>query len=71
MSKRDFISYIPKNYTLDNSKRCIRCEEPGVIVWRGKVRVICPECFLRVLNGLMAEYDEKDWAGMYEDDGAP
>lgn len=55
--------YMPKHYTLDKSRDCQRCEEPGVIVWRGKVRKLCPRCFLLALESLFEE------VGGGDDDG--
>jgi hypothetical protein len=53
--------YMPRNYTLDKTKDCLRCEQPGVIVWNGKVRKLCPRCFLQAMEQLFAEYDPGDW----------
>lgn len=52
--------YMPKHYTIDNSKPCLRCEEPGVIVFAGKVRKLCPVCFLKAMASLLSEFDPEE-----------
>jgi hypothetical protein len=61
--------YMPKSYTIDKSKDCLRCEEPGVIVWRGKVRKLCPRCFKKAVDALFAEAGEDDDCHECEDSG--